>query len=183
MIENNSNIKIKGFVFKKVPTILKVIGIWNVIIHIVCLVLVLSNNKTLGNAIFSSEMLFLIIYWVIYNITQRKELKVEDGVLYFNNEEIRLKSYKRHRNENYLEQEDEKFLFYANSNIKPTRFDRIQLRENLIKLDRYLQNEKIPIENSFGVLGKKLFYLVLGTIILPTIMTAILETILKLILK
>lgn len=114
MQKKNVNLIIKGFVFKKFPVKLKVVFTISVIINIACLVLNFLGEKNRGNEIFLIGMFFFLGYWIFYYLTRRKELKIENGNLYFDREDVLLKGYKveyGYGNKIYLKTQNESFLF------------------------------------------------------------------------
>lgn len=185
-MEGNQNIRIKGFVFKKFPTELKIIFIISAICQVVFIGLYFSGKGKLGNGIFALMMLLFFMYWLYYCLARKKELEMEDGSLYLNKEEITPKGYKveySYGNKIYLRTSDGSFLFYAYSGILPDRAGRMYLRERMKELEGYLQNRKIPIENNFNVSGNRIFFTFAGIIVLLPLITAIIQTIGKILLK
>lgn len=180
MQKENMNLTIKGFVFKKFPMELKVVFIISVIVNIIRLVLAFLSKRDLGNKIFSIGMFFFLGYWIFYYLTKRKELKIENGNLYFNKENVILKGYKveyGYGNKIYLKTQNESFLFFVNSGIFPSKNEKIYLQKKVMEFEKYLENEGIPIENNFDVSGNKIYFSFWGIILLLPIITAITQTI------
>ena len=93
---------------------LKVVFTISIIINIACLVLNFLGEKSWGNEIFSIGMFFFLGYWIFYYLTRWKELKIENGNLYFDREDVLLKGYKveySYGNKIYLKTQNESFLF------------------------------------------------------------------------
>lgn len=119
-------------------------------------------------------------------MTRRKELKIENGNLYFDREDVLLKDYKveyGYGNKIYLKTQNESFLFFVNSGMFPSKYERIYLREKVMEFEKYLENEGIPRENNFHISVNKVYFMFLGVILFLTLTTAIIQSIGKVLFK